>query len=124
MQNFVAYLLFIFFLNEVFTCHDKYRSQNIGLSSIFTIYIFLGITICVRWGCKHKLTSNGGSRGLEQGTETLVLYRFRLSPLVLCSADSSIALRRVITSVLVWEGEGSDLLYLKGMTLPRRSIFY
>jgi hypothetical protein len=43
MQNFVAYLLFIFFLNEVFTCHDKYRSQNIGLSSIFTIYIFFWV---------------------------------------------------------------------------------
>jgi hypothetical protein len=24
----------------IFTCDDKYRSQNIGLSSIFTIYIF------------------------------------------------------------------------------------
>jgi hypothetical protein len=39
MHNFVAYLLFNYsFLNEVFTCDDKYRSQNIGLSSIFTIY--------------------------------------------------------------------------------------
>jgi hypothetical protein len=24
----------------IFTCDDKYRSQNFGLSSIFTIYIF------------------------------------------------------------------------------------
>jgi hypothetical protein len=31
----------------IFTCDDKYRSQNIGLSSIFTIYIFLGITVVV-----------------------------------------------------------------------------
>src|SRR5688500_546063 len=34
--SFINYL----FLNVIFTCDDKYRSQNIGLSSIFTIYIF------------------------------------------------------------------------------------
>jgi hypothetical protein len=28
------------FLNEVFTCVDKYKSQNLELFSIFTIYIF------------------------------------------------------------------------------------
>jgi hypothetical protein len=35
-MSFINYL----FLNEVFTCDDKYRSQNLELISIFTVYIF------------------------------------------------------------------------------------
>jgi hypothetical protein len=37
---FINYL----FLIGVFTCDDKYRSQNLELIPIFTICIFLGIT--------------------------------------------------------------------------------
>jgi hypothetical protein len=48
MHNLVMCLCINYlFLNEVFTCDDKYRSQKILSSSLFSLFTFLGITITV-----------------------------------------------------------------------------